>query len=200
MQEYKKKLDTLSGMVIKAYLDSAVFMTILELAKDTHRTSNFLFDYTYYTIRVRAIISAKSIIEPTSKDKLTLDTVIKELQKNEKYKEFADDLHKEYEELFDSEGAKRVKNFRDSLCHNIQAERMLYCKDIMAILNTSMNIINDIYRQVFNTLNEDFFKIPKISMTLADDYWRGIREQADKAPNRHKELVELQRMLDGKKK
>ena len=87
MQEYKKKLDTFSGLVIKSYLDSAVFMTIVKLANDKQRTSVFVFDYSYYAIRSRAIISAKSLIEPSKKDKLTLDTVIKELQKSKKYKE-----------------------------------------------------------------------------------------------------------------
>ena len=201
LQEYKKKLDDLSGIVLKAYLDSAVFISIVKLANDTRRTSNFLFSYSYYAIRNRAIISAKSIIERAGKNRLTLDTIIKELQKNEKYKKFADELHIEYNQLFDSEGAKRVKGFRDTLCHNINddSEKMLYCKDIMAILNVCMNILQDIYKELFNTINRDFFKIQHLSATLADDYWAAICEQSDKVPNRHKELAELQRIFNGKK-
>jgi len=201
IQKYKEKLDTFSGIVLKAYLDSAVFMSIVELANDKRRTSVFVFDYSYYCIRNRAIISTKSIIERTGKDRLTLDTIIKELQKNEKYKKFADELNVEYNQLFNSEGAKRVKGFRDTLCHNINddAEKMLYCKDIMAILNTCMNILQDIYQELFNVVNEDFFKIRHLSVTLADDYWAAICEQADKVPNRHKELIELQRIFNGSK-
>lgn len=201
LEKYKEKIDAFSGIVLKAYLDSAIFMTILELANDEHRINNFLFDYSYYTIRGRAIISAKSLIEPSGKDKLTLDTIIKKLVQNKKHKEFADELHKEYKELLDSEGAKRVKDFRDSLCHNIEddSERMLYCNDIKAIINTTMNILQDIYQEVFYTANEDFFKIEYLALTLADDYWHGICEQADKAPSRQKELIELQRMLSGGK-
>lgn len=197
-QQYKKKLDALSSSVLSAYLDSVVFMSIVKLAKEKQRTNVFVFDYSYYAIRNRAIISAKRILEKSSKDKLTLDTVLKELQQNEKYKDLADGLHKEYKELLNSEGAQRVKEFRDSLCHNIQydSEKMIYCKDITAILNTTMNILQDIYQHVFNTLNTDFFKIQQISMTLADDYWVAICEQADKMPKRTQELTELQRMLD----
>lgn len=201
MQEFRKKLDTLSSRVLRAYFDSTMFLYIVRFEGDKHRSSNFLFDYSYYSIRERAIISTKSIIEPSGRDKLTVEKVITELQQNEKYKEFSNELYKEYKELFNSEGAKRVKNFRDSLCHNIEndSEKMLYCKDIMLIINVCMNILQDIYQEVFHTRNEDFYKIQCISETLADDCWAAIREQADKAPNRHKELVELQRILNCRK-
>lgn len=201
VHKYRKKLDAFSGIVLKAYLDSAVFMSIVKLANDKRRTSVFIFDYSYYCARNRAIISAKSIIERAGKNRLTLDTIIKELQKNEKYKKFADELHIEYNQLFDSEGAKRVKGFRDTLCHNINddSEKMLYCKDIMAILNVCMNILQDIYQELFNTINGDFFKIQHLSATLANDYWAAICEQADKVPNRNKELAELQRIFNSSK-
>ena len=201
IQKYREKLDTFSGIVLKAYLDSAVFMSIVELANDKRRTSIFIFDYSYYCTRNRAIISAKSLIEPTGKDKLTLDSMLKELQKNEKYKEFSSELYKEYKELLNSEGAKRVKDFRDSLCHNIEndSEKMLYCKDIMLIINVCMNILQDIYQELFNTKNEDFYKIQHISAILADDYWAAICEQADKTPKRNQELTELQRIFSSKK-
>lgn len=201
IQKYREKLDTFSGIVLKAYLDSAVFMSIVKLANDKRRTSVFIFDYSYYAIRNRAIISAKSIIEPSGKCKLTLDSMLKELQKNEKYKEFSNELYKEYKELLNSEGAKRVKDFRDSLCHNIEndSEKMLYCKDITVIINVCMNILQDIYQRLFNTNNEDFYKIQHISATLADDYWAAICKQADKAPKRRQELTELQRIFSSKK-
>ncbi len=202
LKNYRKKLDNFSSVVLKSYLDSVIFMAILELANDKHRTSNFLFNYSYYSIRERAIISTKSLIEPSGKNKLTLDTVIKELQVNEKYKNFSDELQKEYKELLHSDGAKRVKNFRDSLCHNIESdsERMLFCNDISSIINTTLNILQSIYLNVFCIPNEDFYKIEYIALTLADDYWKAICEQADKMPNRFEELTELQRMLSNEKK
>jgi len=197
IQEYKKELDALSSTVLKAYFDSVMFLTIVKLATDKRKTSNFLFDYSYYSIRERAIISAKSILEPESKDKLTVAKTIKNLQKNDEYKQFADKIYKEYQELFKSEEAKRLKDFRDSLCHNIEnsSEAMIYCDDLMTVVDGVMKILNKIYLQVFNKANQDFYKIQFIVKTLADDYWGAICEQADKQPNRFNELTELQRIL-----
>ena len=49
MKEYRNKLDALSSAVLKAYLDSVMFVTIVPIANDKRKTSNFLFDYSYYT-------------------------------------------------------------------------------------------------------------------------------------------------------
>jgi len=198
MQEYRKKLDALSSRVLRAYFDSTMFLYIVRFEGDKHRSSNFLFDYSYYSIRERAIISTKSIIEPSGRDKLTVEKVITELQKKGKYQKFANEIYLEYKELFNSGEAKRVKDFRDALCHNIKigSEKMLYCQDIMMIISQVMGILNKIYQCVFNITNEDFYKIKNISMTLADDYWKGICEQADKMPKRHEYLLELQRILN----
>ena len=65
IQEYKKELDAISSTVLKAYLDSAMFIIIVPIVNDKRKTSNFLFDYTFYSIRERAIIAAKSLIEPS---------------------------------------------------------------------------------------------------------------------------------------
>ena len=96
MQEYRKKLDALSSRVLRAYFDSTMFLYIVRFEGDKHRSSNFLFDYSYYSIRERAIISTKSIIEPSGRDKLTVEKVITELQQNEKYKELYMSQAKEY--------------------------------------------------------------------------------------------------------
>ena len=101
-QGSKRELNALSSMVLKAYFDSVMFLTIVKLATDKRKTSNFLFDYSYYSIRERVIISAKSIMEPESKDKLTIAKTIKNLQQNDGYKQFADKIYKEYQELFKS--------------------------------------------------------------------------------------------------
>lgn len=197
LQEYKKELDAVSSSIFKAYFNSVMFLTIVKLANDKRKTSNFLFDYSYYSIRERAIISAKSIIEPESKDKLTVAKIIKNLLQNDGYKQIADKIYKEYQELFKSEEAKRLKNFRDSLCHNIEncQEIMIYCDDLMTVVDGVMKIINKIYLQIFNVANQDFYKIQDISKVLADDYWGAICEQADKMPKRIKELIELQRII-----
>ena len=197
MQEYRKNLDALSSAVLRAYLDSVMFLIIVPIANDKRRTSNFLFDYSYYSIRERAIIAAKSLIEPQGKNKLTLEKVIKDLQQNDKYKQYADAMYSRYKELFDSEEAKRVKKFRDSLCHNIKEndDIKIYCGDILMLIDDIMKILADIYQHVFNIKNENFYKIQNISKTLADDYWGAICEQADKIPNRHKELTELQKIF-----
>lgn len=198
MQEYKKDLDVLSSTVLKAYLDSFMFLKVVPIATDKRKTSNFLFDYSYYAIRERAIISAKSLIEPKGKDKLTLDRIIKDLQRNEEYAQYANQIHSQYEELRNSEGVKRIRAFRDSLCHNIKGypEAMIYCKDILALINEVMNILDDIYLTVLKMRNENFYKIRDISNMLADDYWSAICMQADKMPNRNNELIELQKLLD----
>lgn len=197
MQEYRKNLDALSSAVLRAYLDSVMFLIIVPIANDKRKTSNFLFDYSYYSIRERAIIAAKSLIEPQGKNKLTLEKVIKDLQQNNQYKQYADAMYSRYKELFDSEEAKRVKKFRDSLCHNIKEndDIKIYCDDILMLIDDVMKILADIYQHVFNIKNENFYKIQNISKTLADDYWGAICEQADKMPNRHKELTELQKIF-----
>lgn len=197
MQEYRKNLDALSSAVLRAYLDSVMFLIIVPIANDKRKTSNFLFDYSYYSIRERAIIAAKSLIEPQGKNKLTIEKVIKDLQQNNQYKQYADEMYSRYKELFDSEEAKRVKKFRDSLCHNIKEndDIKIYCDDILMLIDDVMKILTDIYQRVFNIKNENFYKIQNISKTLADDYWGAICEQADKMPNRHKELTELQKIF-----
>lgn len=194
---YRKKLDALSSAVLKAYFDSIMFLKIVPIANDKRKTSNFLFDYSYYSIRERAIIAAKSLIEPKGKNKLTIEKIIKDLQKYEEYKQFASEQYAKYEELFSSEGSKRVKEFRDALCHSMEndSEKMIFCDDIMIIIDDTMKILNNIYKRVFNTTNENFYKIQNLSMLLSDDYWGAICEQADKQPNRFNELTELQRML-----
>lgn len=196
MQKLKENLDKLSSIVLKTYLDSVMFVTIIPIANNKCKTSNFLFDYSYYAIRERSIISAKSLIEPKGKNKLTIEKIIKDLQQKEEYKQYADELYLQYKELFDSEGAKRIKKFRDSLCHNIQTETMIYCKDILALINDVMKILDNIYQHIFGIKNENFHKIKYISQTLADDYWNAICSQADKMPNRNKELTELQNLLN----
>ncbi len=198
MQEYRKNLDALSSAVLRAYLDSVMFLIIVPIANDKRKTSNFLFDYSYYSIRERAIIAAKSLIEPQGKNKLTLERVIKDLQQNDKYKQYADAMYSRYKKLFDSEEAKRVKRFRDSLCHNIKEDDNIniYCDDILMLIDDVMKILADIYQRIFNIKNENFYKIQNISKILADDYWGAICEQADRMPNRHKELTELQKLLN----
>lgn len=198
MQEYRKNLDALSSAVLRAYLDSVMFLIIVPIANDKRKTSNFLFDYSYYSIRERAIIAAKSLIEPQGKNKLTLERVIKDLQQNDKYKQYADAMYSRYKKLFDSEEAKRVKRFRDSLCHNIKEDDniKIYCDDILMLIDDVMKILADIYQHIFNIKNENFYKIQNISKILADDYWGAICEQADRMPNRHKELTELQKLLN----
>ena len=47
IQEYKKELDAISSTVLKAYFDSVMFLTIVKLATDKRKTSNF-----YLTIRI----------------------------------------------------------------------------------------------------------------------------------------------------
>ena len=198
MQEYKKNLDALSSAVLRVYLDSVMFVIIVPIANDKRKTSNFLFDYSYYSIRERAIIAAKSLIEPQGKNKLTLEKVIKDLQQNSKYKQYADAMYSQYKELFDSDAAKRIKKFRDFLCHNIKEndDIKIYCDDILMLIDDVMKILADIYQHIFNIKNENFYKIQNISKALADDYWGAICEQADKIHNRNKELTELQKILN----
>ena len=198
MQEYRKILDALSATVLRAYLDSAMFIRIVPIANDKRKTNNFLFDYSFYSIREKAIISAKSLIEPRGKNKLTVEKVIKELQQKDEYKQFANEMYAKYKELFNLESTKRVKDFRDSLCHSLEndPEIMVYCGDIMILIDGVMKILSNIYKRVFNTPNEDFYKIQNISVMLADDYWGAICNQADKMPNRSNELMELQKLFD----
>ena len=58
-----------------------MFLTVIEIANSRH-PSNFLFDYSFFVIRERTIISAKSLIEPQGKGKtkLTLDIILKNMQ------------------------------------------------------------------------------------------------------------------------
>lgn len=198
MQDYRKNLDNLSALVFKAYLDSVMFLSIVPLATDKRRTSNFLFDYSYYTIRERAIIAVKSLIERQGKNRLTLERIIKSLEEKEEYKTYAEELYSQYKDLFDSEAAQRIKKFRDSLCHNVKddCEIKIYCKDILEVMNGILGIIDNIYQSIFNVANENFYKIQNLSHLLADDYWRAICKQADEMPNRYQELTELQKLFN----
>ena len=197
MQDYRKNLDNLSALVFKAYLDSVMFLSIVPLATDKRKTSNFLFDYSYYTIRERAIIAVKSLIERQGKNRLTLERIIKSLEEKEEYKTYAEELYSQYKDLFDSDAAHRIKKFRDSLCHNIKddCEIKIYCKDILDVMNGILSIIDNIYQLVFKEYNENFGKIQNLSHVLADDYWGAICKQADEIPNRYQELTELQKMF-----
>lgn len=198
MQDYRKNLDNLSALVFKAYLDSVMFLSIVPLATDKRRTSNFLLDYSYYTIRERAIIAVKSLIERQGKNRLTLERIIKSLEEKEEYKTYAEELYSQYKDLFDSEAAQRIKKFRDSLCHNVKddCEIKIYCKDILEVMNGILGIIDNIYQSIFNVANENFYKIQNLSHLLADDYWRAICKQADEMPNRYQELTELQKLFN----
>lgn len=198
MQDYRKNLDNLSALVFKAYLDSVMFLSIVPLATDKRKTSNFLFDYSYYTIRERAIIAVKSLIERQGKNRLTLERIIKSLEEKEEYKTYAEELYSQYKDLFDSEAAQRIKKFRDSLCHNVKddCEIKIYCKDILEVMNSILGIIDNIYQSIFNVANENFYKIQNLSHLLADDYWRAICKQADEMPNRYQELTELQKLFN----
>ena len=198
MDEYKKTLDTLSSAVFKAYFDSVMFLSIVSLANDKRRTSNFLFDYSYYSIRERAIIAIKSLIEPHGTNKLTLEKIIKDLQKKEEYKTYADNLYSQYKELFNSDSAKRIKKFRDTLCHNIKdgCEIKIYCKDILELMDSMMKILDGIYLHVFKENNENIDKIQYLAKTLSDDYWDEICTQADEAPKRSQELNELHKIFN----
>ena len=137
MQEYRKNLDALSSAVLRAYLDSVMFLIIVPIANDKRKTRNFLFYYQYYSNRERAIIAAKSLIEPQGKNKLTIEKVIKDLQQNIHYNQYADEMYSRYKELFDSEEAKRVKKFRDSLCHKIKENDDIerQCDDILMLID-----------------------------------------------------------------
>lgn len=198
MQDYRKNLDNLSALVFKAYLDSVMFLSIVPLATDKRKISNFLFDYSYYTIRERAIIAVKSLIERQGKNRLTLERIIKSLEEKEEYKTYAEELYSQYKDLFDSEAAQRIKEFRDSLCHNVKddCEIKIYCKDILEVMNGILGIIDNIYQSIFNVTNENFYKIQNLSHLLADDYWRAICKQADEMPNRYQELTELQKLFN----
>lgn len=41
-------------------------------------------------------------------------------------------------------------------------------------------MLYNVYQHIFNTTNEDFYKIQYISAILADDYWAAICTQANK--------------------
>ena len=133
---YDMDFERISALVFKAYLDSVMFLSIVPLATDKRKTSDFLFDYSYYTIRERAIIAVKSLIERQGKNRLTLERIIKSLEEKEEYKTYAEELYSQYKDLFDSDAAHRIKKFRDSLCHNIKndCEIKIYCKDKRSLL------------------------------------------------------------------
>ena len=49
-EKLRKKLDLFSTYVVRAYLDSVMFLTVIEIANSRH-PSNFLFDYSFFAIR-----------------------------------------------------------------------------------------------------------------------------------------------------
>lgn len=147
-KEISKYLKIICGKTMQALIDSYMFMFPAAYKYDNKDT--FMFRYSYYAFRQKAILSVKKLIEPAKTDKITLQYLVRLLTQPDitvlsEQEKIA--LRADYETLLNSEYATRIKKFRDAFCHNLSDsnEVMCYHKDIMYVINGALHILEQLY-------------------------------------------------------
>ena len=175
-EEFFNNLKIVWSEVLKAYLDSYMYLIALDLKLKhdflrTNRANNFQYLYTFYVIQRRLIISTKSIIEPCKSNKINLDYIIKELSNKDEFLDVIND----YDNLFKSKEAKAIKSMRDNIVHPLKDSNkaMCLCKDFMFVLSESLRILV-IINTKFNIKVPDNKKIIEIFSSVSKKYWQNI--------------------------
>ena len=175
-EEFFNNLKIVWSEVLKAYLDSYMYLIALDLKLKhdflkTNSANNFQYLYTFYVIQRRLIISTKSIIEPCKSNKINLDYIIKELSNKDEFLDVIND----YDNLFKSKEAKAIKSMRDNIVHPLKDSNkaMCLCKDFMFVLSESLRILV-IINTKFNIKVPDTKKIIEMFSSVSKKYWQNI--------------------------
>ena len=169
---------------IHALIDT--YMLMFPEAYKQENKNTFMFRYTFYAFQQRAMISVRKLIEPSSKNKITIKLATKPdfslLSEKEKTA-----LKADYDELFNSEETKRIKEFRDALCHNLLDgdKAMYYYNDFMFIVSGSIHILEQLYLIVLSSLPTFFVEARNIAEYLAANYWQAFDKAAKNSNNNH---------------
>lgn len=205
-KDFKSIFCVVCADAIKAYIDTVVFLTGMVSRKPDK--DNHLYRYSFYAIRDKTIISVKKLIEPDNKDRKNIRSIIKQLEttsaevenKIPHWQENIDLMSKMYAELVNSDGAHRLQDFRNAICHCIHngKERKIYCKDLIRVTTFSLDLLAYVYSILYDKKAHFLLETRKIAHVLAKDYWDGVCIAGRKAPLRHKMTNRLQDILDGK--
>ena len=162
----------------------------------------FMFRYSYYAFRQKAILSVKKLIEPAKTDKITLQYLVRLLTQPDitvlsEQEKIA--LRADYETLLNSEYATRIKKFRDAFCHNLSDsnEVMCYHKDIMYVINGALHILEQLYTLTEMSSPTFFVEARNIAEYLASNYWKAFDMAASNSNNNDTINAKLQKLLDG---
>lgn len=202
-QQLERQLKIVCSATIQAYIDTNMFMFPAAFKHQNQNTQVYL--YTFYAIRQRAVLSVRRLIEPSGKgnDRITIQSIVKLATKpdflflSEKEKGA---LTLDFDTLFNSEHTKRIKNFRDSLCHNMpdKEDIMCYYKDFMYIIESAIYILKQLYSKAFGYTPTFFIEARDIALFLAKEYWQSISKAAGMAENRNDINARLDQLLNGK--
>ncbi|MDR2902873.1 MAG: hypothetical protein LBU87_07225 [Lactobacillales bacterium] len=201
-KQLERELKIVCSATIQAYIDTNMFMFPAAFKHENQNTQVYL--YTFYAIRQRAVLSVRRLIEPAKKnDKVSLESVVKLATKSDFHilsEEEKAILSKEFNALFNSEHTKRIKDFRDSLCHNMpdKEDIMCYYKDFMHITNEAMYILESLYIKAFKTTPTFFLEARDIALFLSKEYWQSISRAAGTADNKNGINARLDQLLNGK--
>lgn len=203
-QEYYKQLQNqlkiMCSATIKALIDT--YMLMFPEAYKHENKNTFMFRYTFYAFQQRAMLSVRKLIEPSGKNKTTIDSIVKLATKpdfsllSEQEKTA---LKADYDELFHSESTKRIKKFRDSACHNLldSNEAMCYYKDFMFIVSGTRHILEQLYIIAMSSFPTFFVDARNLAEYLASNYWKALDEAAPKSNNRDDINARVQKFFDG---
>ena len=199
-KELKKQLKIMCGATIHALIDT--YMLMFPAAYKYENKNTFMFRYTFYAFQQRAMTSVRKLIEPSSKNKITIESIIKLATKpdfsllSEKEKAA---LKADYDVLFNSEETKRIKEFRNALCHNLLDgdKARCYYNDFMFIVSGLHHILEQLYLITALTVPTCFKEARNIAEYLAANYWKALDMAAKNSNNNHDINTKLQKLLDG---
>lgn len=196
-EEFLKNLKVVWSNALKAYLDSYMYLTAVNLdltlkILNSKKRSSFHFLYTYFAIQKRLIISTKALIEPCKPDKINLDYIIKQLKDKEEFSEIIND----YNNLFKSKEAKDLKFMRDNIVHPLKDcdKAMCLCNDFMFVLGGSLRILSKLNLK-FNKKIVNINKIIKVFENVSKKYWENILNYKEDE-NFEKDTMFIQNIID----
>lgn len=136
-KEISKYLKIICGKTMQALLDSYMFMFPAAYKYDNKDT--FMFRYSYYAFRQKAILSVKKLIEPAKTDKITLQYLVQLLTQSDisiLSEQGKVALKADYDTLFSSEHALRIKNseMRSVIIYQIAMKRCVTTKTSCMLL------------------------------------------------------------------
>jgi hypothetical protein len=188
-------ISALLGKAVSAYFDSFIYLSAYSPEINKCKDS-FVFKYSLYATQERLIIATKKLIEKSTSDKITMFS-IRDIVERSDFCDNKDDKEgikyiytDRLQRLFVSEYAKRLKNMRDILCHNLckKGEIGCYCKDFMKVIEECLDMLIDVREQVLGLRDIDLQQIKGLAYKLAKDYWKCIDAGAKETTITQKDL------------